>query len=1815
MNSRIILSGITLLVSGLSFLTPEPASAQETAKAKAPTTPALHYTRYPSRFYDSRPFTPDQKLLLRFNEEVDVEQVSQHFSFFERSKQTNIPANASRPSREEILSFGRRLVPQSGDLSQALLHRFVVIEPNSHLATGFDWHLRVGAGLASRSKSHTYHKTTEDRLGSLSAFQIQSVEAVNEYDEEMYILIVHNKYGLNSRFDEELLTQYVEVTPRPEEFRLEAEGPDIRVRGNFEYHRKYKVVVKPGILARDRIQLNQQYEEEVLFDPNRGFVSLPLFSATQNASGKRTFDVKTANLQSVRTRVKRLRNEGLIFALKGYSDAYRGEGEQRSIPFSMVSGKTIYDQTRARKAKIDTTESFTLDWSNIDPESPYGAYYLCTEGESEPHPEYTLGAQALVQLTDIGLVWKQTPEETLVYAFSIKSGQPKVEIPIRLVDDEGEEIAFTATGPHGLARFSADKYKGRDLWLDAVDGEDRHIMAFSKDLSMIGLWSFGIPYRYDGVEEGERRTLIFTDRDVYKPGDTVYLKSISRTIDSDRLLAPAKSKAQLTVTDSRGMKLFTREISFSENGSFDDSFQLPEAGLGYHSIKIDFNDPDNPGDREWSRMGHHSFNVAEYRVNTFEVSLKSKNLVAEKQVTIPLSAKYFMGKPLSKAVVNWNAYSTNRFPNPDGFHEFRFGDRFQDSDGFSENDEIRLSGKGEARIDLEVPLDAEIPAPRFVSVRAEVTDVNQQTITGSTRFTVHSSDFYIGLRKPEGIHRAGDKVPFLIANIDTEGKVYPLPVDTSITVEKEIWNTVKVKGSDGKISLRNEKHHDLKLHETISVQTASDPETNLPRVQSHSITFEEAGDYVITLESADAEGRRIVTRDRFRVIGVDEPSWSWNDVVRIDLIPDKKSYQVGDTAKLLVRSPVFGHALLTTERGNVKTTQPIEITKHESIVEVPIEPGAAPNIYASLLLIRGSESSPHKYAAADYRLGYCQLDVEDPGIDLKVAIDKGDPEYYIPGQPVTVSALVSDGMDRPVPGAEVTLFAVDEGILSLTDYRTPDPGRVFNEAFPLSVMMGQSLSRLFPENPLERDFGNKGYVIGGGGAMDNASGDLSRVRKDFKAVAFWKPNLKTDQNGKVSCQFKAPDNLTSFRVIAVVAKKNRFGSADENLVVNKPIIVEPALPSFSNLSDRIDITAVLHNNTREVQELEVTVSMDDHAIFLKDLGEVIPTNLSNLPKDSKRRINKLQIDPGQTEVLHFPVGMTKTGEAKWKWKAASLTNPDLVDTTESNLQVGYPLPVLKSSKYSSTKKAGRVDNLLSDVEPRLLEGRGDIEITISNSRAVEAADGLDYLLKYPYGCVEQTTSSTIPWLSTKNMRSVLPNLNVSEKELDAAIVSGTSRLFTMQTHNGGLAYWPGDHEAVLWGSAYGGLALALAKQGGIDLPEDRLNRLWSYLSQNLRNSAALSDPYELSQRCLAVYTLAVAGKPEASYHDVLFEKRAELPREARALLALAMLRSDPDGKAPDRKRIETLLTMKDTDVESGVRWYQRPYLAATELMAWAHFRPGDARTGRLLNELIKLKKPHRGWGSTYSNAWPIMALSSHSEAEASQGANEIEVQFGDRVETVSFDGSLKSKTFRFPFTGDRRAVPLVMKQDRSGTIYTNVRVATQPKLIPMEPENRGFSIKRSYVKVDPEGNLQPVDDLTVGDLVMVRLEMELPGEKEEYLAIDDPLPSILEAINPTFTTRGTRRVNDKRDKVDKPRKLYTNYRELRKDRTLFFANYVHRAGTYEVQYLARVIAAGDSIAPPAKIESMYEPDRFGLSGTEQLSAQVLDLKDNQIAQR
>ena len=482
-------------------------------------------------------------LMLHFNEPVDSKTAKEYLRFWDKAGKRSLPSVTKKPSLQEFLSF-RPNVPEK-DRKNLSLDEYLLVKPKATLPENSTWYLWIKKGLVSKNGSHEFAKEKVDYLGQLNSFVVSNITPRINYDSPRMIRISLNKNHLHKNFRKEDYPKYISIKPKPDGFAIKERYNGFDLAGDFEYDTSYTVTVKPGLIANDTTQLKQQFSEKIIFKPKQGFISIPMFSTTQSASGKRKFSVNSGNLKGLRTQVKHQEGDSLIFALRGYNKEYEGWGDELKTPFNLAPGKQIYDNIRKRKVGLDKTEIIPLDWDTLAGGQTLGAYYLCVEGDSDTVEDRAFGAQAIVQLTDIGLAWKVSEAETVIYAFSMEKGTPLAGVKINLLDDNATSVAKVTSDKDGIARLSSKDYGDEKAsWLDAKFEGDRHAISFNDSLNTVSLWNFDIAHRYDELVEGERRTLLFTDRPIYKPGEKVFVKAISRFINTEQLLPGGGGKGQ-----------------------------------------------------------------------------------------------------------------------------------------------------------------------------------------------------------------------------------------------------------------------------------------------------------------------------------------------------------------------------------------------------------------------------------------------------------------------------------------------------------------------------------------------------------------------------------------------------------------------------------------------------------------------------------------------------------------------------------------------------------------------------------------------------------------------------------------------------------------------------------------------------------------------------------------------------------------------------------------------------------------------------------------------------------------------------------------------------------------------------------------------------------------------------------------------------------------------------------------------------------------------------------------------------------------------
>ena len=1294
-------------------------------------------------------------------------------------QQENSRDTSTSAERWKIQAGAKPAEHKPGDIVPHAL----VVRPHLPLTAADHWRIEVMAALPNAAGTARLTKAAEAGYFSVAPLAITGshhTPAANEH------VVLHVNVSRALPKDGVDWKQWVQLDPAVNDLKITATGNELALESpDITYRRAWTVTLKTGTPAADGIATTSDLLATITPQPSSPDLALPSWDTAQLAAGTRTYTIHTKNLKSARIRVKLLSAGDALRTLRAYAsvkpdgqDDLRGKpkaeelAEKGSLPWSIVPGKTVLDRTWEFEGRLDVSCPITLNWTELlGGEKSPGVLFVSAEGEplataiDSNGEEKRRLAQALVQLTDIGLAWKLNTTEALLYAFSLESGQPLAGTKFTLHDKEGADTAnFTADG-QGICRLP--RTAGATL-LTASRPGDQFTVAFDRTMPRETLWRFPVSVDWNPAKDFRRTVMMFTDRGLYRPGETVHMKGLVRKrLDTD-LRLPDEREAQFTVLDSDEKAVIEKKVTLTENGTFSETITLPAMKVGRFTMRVEFPRPEKkkeePRDPEDGREGefdgeylyhgqdegdfvfNESFRVEEFRRNTFEIEMTAPPIEpGSSGAEISVSANYLMGQHLSDARVRYyvNILAAGYYPND--YREFLFGDhqgydagyweyyygwrdRHWDEDGVqrgadAQSGERTLGTDGRLLVPVVIP-KPEFPAPHKISVSVEITDVNQQTLTDSTSFTVQPAAVHLGVGRVDDLIRTGKEAALQFIALTTDAKPVTRDLPVHVKIEQETYDTVQMETASGFTQTRSEPRRTTVKEEDITLPAGSGEKA---AAFACAFTPDKSGSYFVELRARDEAGRETATRTRFYCYGAGDYAWEYEQGARIRLVPEKKSWKPGETARILVMTPIDGTALVTLERANVVRAFTVKLSTAQPVLEIPLTDADAPNVYVSVAVIKGLADNKRAVKEPVLKLGYCQLVVENTADDLSVAVTVPRPSYR-PGATAEIPGTVLTQKGEPVAGAEVTLWAVDEGVLSVMGYENPDPQSIFMPLLPLSVRCGTSLDLYLPEDPNRRGYVNKGFLVGDGG---DDSTNAGRLRKNFNPLAFWQADVRTDAQGRYTVSFPVPDTLTRYRVLALAVKGARgFGLGTGALTVNKPLMLEPVVPRFACVGDALIPKAVLHNTSTWSGTFAVTLEAGAETQFAgpdKDRGSVM---------------QQIELAAGETKSLTWQVQFKHYGDAAWRWRAEPLKLPaactasdraEMLDYVESRFPVKYPGPLLSERRAVVLTSEKSSADLLAGFSEGLLARPARIEVELSKSRFIECAEALDYLLVYPYG--------------------------------------------------------------------------------------------------------------------------------------------------------------------------------------------------------------------------------------------------------------------------------------------------------------------------------------------------------------------------------------------------------------------------------------------------------------------------------------------------
>lgn len=1412
---------------------------------------------------------------------------------------------------------------------------------------------------------------------------------------------------------------------------------------------------------------------------------------------------------------------------------------------------------------------------------------------------------SVIQVSNLGVHARLGAQEAAVWVTGVGDGVPRAGASVTVHDREGKERGRGVTDGRGLAHLVELKPSGGGIehegYVVAEMEDDRAIVSVGGYDSQLSPWQFNVrpAWRNDRLPLAGAA---FTERGIYRPGERVHAKAIVRRGTLGDLHAAGGDSLRWRFADREGKTIRDTVVILGEFGTSDESLEIPgDAPLGHYRVSIDLREDGN-----WVALGDASYRVAEYRPPEFlvDATAPDKDRLAGDTLRVDVEARYLFGAPMGRAQMSWVAREqptsawTIGIPNADGYYLGEWG-RWWEEESSDLSPRTLTSGQDTLDADGHSTVRVEVPSPRGgrparTTVEATVTDVNRQSVSASASVITHPAEFYIGA-KPEGEHyfwRTNEEQEVSLIAVRPDGERVAGVEIAGVAVRRE-WHRVR-RERGGRTELVGEWVSDTVA--SCRVTTAAEP-------AACRLTPEKPGSYVLTFRATDGAGRQASSGFYRWVVGEDWVPWYDESQLGMDVIADNDSYDVGDTATVLFASPFTdAEAWVTVEREGLIEERRLRLTSGSTTLRFPITEAYAPNVFVSMLVVKGRTAppdAPDDPGKPTIRLGYAELRVAPEVKRLAVEVEPLRDDYR-PGDTARVALRVRDQAGRG-ERSEVTLWAVDEGVLALTGYQTPDPIDLIYRPRGLGMALGSNMAAV-AEQVAREEVVAKGDPGGGGGG--DAAGIL---RSQFRSTAFFLGSVVTDARGDATAEARLPDNLTTFRIMAVaVTKGDRYGSGQASLLVTRPLLARPALPRFLRAGDEFAAGVVVNHRLGGTPTVEVEAEVEDVRLL----------------EGSKKRV---ELEAGRGVEARFRFRGLPGDSATFRFRVSGEGEADAVQTRLPIRPDHHPRAHAVSGVVWDS--AAAAFELPGDIDP----DRSRLEISVGGSPLAFIRGAHRQMRVYPYYCSEQVASAALPLIALHRAGRALSRPLV-EGDGGAEIREAVQILSRRQRADGGIGFWHAGGWTNAWVSAHAGRVLLEARAVNVAVDDSVLKRLGDYLEAQLREDRRLRNPliswYDraprlyLSDMVAAVDYLRRLGRPAIAAENSLMQRLGQMAWEDRLRMAEVMAGRDrsaarlilePAWQIVDiegrRAVIPDSLGFRDFYFHSSVRHYAR-LLTATLAVQSDH-----PLVGALVAALVSRGRiaERRSW-TTQDYGSAVLALLSYEELRAAGSDGRVRVVGPDgRVlaqisasAAQPFDTTMTLAGLLTTAPSGAALLPAsVITTGSDGPVFFYLTVREVPKGQPVRPADSGLQVERWYERYEVPG--EPVARVAEGELVRVKLRITAPNERH-FFVLDDALPAGLEAVDVSLRTEARLEGADQavREQENEPiddwwyGAWYYGYwspfehRELRDDRVVYYAT-VLWPGTYEASYVARATTPGEFVRPPAHAEEMYNPEVNGRS--------------------
>lgn len=1489
------------------------------------------------------------------------------------------------------------------------------------------------------------------------------------------------------------------LTITPMEWRWE---PGFRIMAPFKPGEKVTLFLSPTLKSTTGLTLGKEIQRTVLIPPRTPEIDFDAPGRYLAPQGKLTIPIKSVNCTSLVSTVSRVLPQNLVYFAKNdlYASDYRDDADSAD---ELTQGVNVLTNRLPNIANKEHRSFIHL--SAQIPRAQRGAYLVSLSSEE------TRQKNRLVCVTDIGISVREEPQAYTVWVTTLGNGLPAPDHTVKLYGRNNALLAQATTDADGFARLKYNEKDGEPLLLVAasVNDADFTFLALSGKNQIEQLTQTNESYLQPKTAEA----FVFTDREIYRHGETVFAQALLRLQDNT---PPAPFPVALQLLKPNGKLFKSLALMADARGCVTAEIALPDylpSGTYRAYLTLPGKDATLLGQ---SRFSLESFVPPQIRVKHLELPA---SVMAGDPLIGKIGAEHLFGKPASGlSYETLLLYKAAAFKSP-AWEDYQFGDEEKAfSVETSPTQKGELDETGQACFTNQIPKNLLPPARLDAIVQSTVIEAGGRTVTARATVPVHPYPFYIGIKNPKkNILKAGHEETLHIANVLPDGKSNPEPVTLALTIEQLSWISNFRKDSRGYYQWESQRIKSLIFTNAVSCKGQ---ETSIPFTVPA-----DTGDYLLTLTDPVSQTS---TSWLFISSDSDSPSVAWDrsSPDRVKLVFDKESYQPDETIRMQIRSPFSGTAWVTLQQTHILENQVVVMTNNTAEVTWTAHKAWSPNLEVAVSVIRPARAE--SVWSAHRASGIETLRISPAEHKLNVSV-KTDLPAVAPKTTLPIKVTVTDANGQPAQQAAITVLAVDEGICMLTGMKTPAPYPFFKRIRTAGLSFYDIFSQLMPITD-EKALAAASHA-GGDGEEDFAMRRLNPIAsRRFKPVSLWKGNVALDENGTATVPIALPEFTGELRLMAIAWNSQATGSSEASIKVKRRLVVQPDLPRFLAPNDQATFQVTLHNESGKPAPVQLSTTAE---------GPVsIDTPRQNIELAVGKSRSVLFTAKGQEQVGLARVTIKVEGVGEHYDETIELAVRPAVSWEDSSEQL-----VLKPNEERTFKPS---ENCLPSTFLQT--------VYVSMRPSINLVGALEYVIHYPYGCLEQTTSSAFPLIPLKELAKQVAFKNTSlGDEAPDLIEAAVSRILSMQRYNG-FAMWPGAYDVVKYESVYASHFLVEAANAGYKIPADVIPFCASFLEDELRNENCAEAAY-------ICHVLALAKRPAHGAMLRLFEKCYSLKTEDRFHLARALVRSGDIAKA--RGVLETVKTVY------GLRE------AGFGLLVWCEIDPSSTFALNCATEIEKKRTPRGHWGTTQGNALALLAL----------GRLVQHIDLTTKAESASllWNGAAKQLT---PTNSAVWTTPhaATLKNTSQEPVYISRLTHAVPAQPMIANIDQGIAVRRRFLTSD--GIETNITSVARGDLLWIEILIDpLQGDKRD-LVIEDLLPAGLE-----IETGSDQKASVSEDS-------WILHREMRDDRLLLFTKTISKRQTYT--YAVRAVTSGDFIVPAISAQAMYDPGTFSRHGATRL---------------